>query len=189
MNRPVRDTLKDERGLTLVEVLAAVTILAIISVTIIGYFISAMEKSADESRRIIASNLARLKAAEFRQMIKRSDIDSTGKSNYQLMYSMIPHDSKVVLTGTGFLGGAFASSAYSNLLAPTVINGTSYNYRVTLNPEGGAGPRTVELDAKMTSDSGEYLIPMSVQVAWDGDLVNPKPAKMTTLSTYLIDGR
>jgi len=187
MARPARNTLTDERGVTLVEVLAAVTILAVISVTIIGYFIAAMEKSADESRRIIASNLARLKTAELRQMVKQTDLDPSGQSNFKLMRALVnPPGSSVRLTEQNFLGGPFA--VYGAMLEPTVINGTAYHYTVLLNSEGSSAARSDVLTGRMDGDSGKYLVPITVQVSWDSAAADPpRRGKMTMLNAYLTD--
>ncbi|XID92591.1 prepilin-type N-terminal cleavage/methylation domain-containing protein [Paenibacillaceae bacterium WGS1546] len=153
----------DERGLTLIEVLAAVTILAIISVTIISYFIAAMERSADESRRIIATNLARMKAAELRQTVR----------------PMTAYGAVATKTGETPLPESIP-------LEPTVVNGTTYRYAVTLNPAGAAA-RTNALDGLMSGKYEQYLVPMTVRVSWDGD--NPRKAKSTFVDSYLVKGR
>jgi len=182
MNRSTRGLLTDERGLTLVEVLAAITILAVITVTLISYFVAAMERSADESRRIIAANLARMKAAELRQMVKDKDLDSAG--NYKLFTKNDPDllQSDLQLT-TSLFPDNFSSSKYSDILNDSEINGTTYKYAIYLNPNG-VSARTTAVQLKV-SDYRDYLLPVRILVYWEGD--GSKAAKTTTLDSYLIE--
>lgn len=170
--------LRDERGFTLVEVLAALTIMAVISVTIIGYFVSAMDRSTEESRRVIAANLARLKAAELREWAKQ---ESAGQTNYQTLRNVA--DQQMVFTENV---PPFNSNG---LLAPADILGTTYRYEVTLFRDEGQGSHTEWLDAAMGGEADRYLMRMFVKVYWEETSSGPSPAHSMILDTYLVDRR
>jgi len=114
-HKVIKRLLHDERGFSLVEVLIAVTIMSIISTTIMGYFSSAMEKSVEQNRRIIATNLGRLKISELREESKKG-------SKFQALQGKL--NPSLTLTDTR------NSELFPDKLAPTNINGTSYRYKV-----------------------------------------------------------
>ncbi|WNR42375.1 type IV pilus modification PilV family protein [Paenibacillus roseipurpureus] len=170
-NKRLMHAKMNEDGMSLVEILIAVTIMSIISVTLMGYFTSAVDKSAQESRKIIGANLARLKAAELRD---------TFKSGYdEAIASQLASSPKF----TGDLSSN-GSDIMKGKLAPTEINGTLYHYLVELDKSSSrwesADPFRVDSDA--------YLAQMLITVYWSGqDSLDPPSAKLsTTLDTYLI---
>lgn len=165
---------RNEDGLSLVEILIAVTIMAIISVTLMGYFTSAMDKSAEESRRIIAANLARLKAAELRDHFK---------NGYEESVKTVLADSPKY---SGNLAEPSGSLLMKDLLDSTVINGTTYHYMVELDDSSS---RWADTDP-FQMDSDKYLAQMLVTVYWSGEeSLNVPPAKSsTTLDTYIVKG-
>jgi prepilin-type N-terminal cleavage/methylation domain-containing protein len=198
MRSAVRRLEQDERGMTLVEILAAVTIMAIISVAIISKFVAAMDKSSEESRRIIASNLARLKAAEIRSMSKLTDVDvqNPPRSNFDLLRVDIGGVKTTFDYSTHPLPSTFRTvPAYIDLLKPAVVNGTEYDYEVTFEPEGFSDARKSQLTSEMNlshaaAGAGGYLIRMWVKVSWDPQQDGtPKAAKFTTLDTYIMNKR
>lgn len=164
----------DERGVSLVEILIGVTIMAIISVTLMGHFTSAMDKSAEESRRIIAANLARLKAAELRDHFKEG---------YEASVKAVLADSPKY---SGDLAEPADSLLMQNLLNSTVINGTTYRFMVQLSD---SAPRWSSTDP-FQMDSDQYLAQMLVTVYWTGEdsLDPPPPKSSTTLDTYIVKG-
>lgn len=184
MNRAItaRSLLKDERGLTLVEILIAVTIMSIISVSIMGYFVTSVQRSADESRRIIAANLARLKAAEMRDMARSNDVNGTD-TNYSLLLGAMSGSTAWELSEGSPLPSAF-QARYPNVLNPDSINGTTYTYRITLYKEG---PRRATLNGQMSGRADRYVARMSVHVAWRTGSGADSSAGSTTLDTYLIE--
>jgi Tfp pilus assembly protein PilV len=178
----IRSWLEDQRGLSLIEILGAVTIMSIISVTLMGYFITGLNKSEEQSRRIIAVNLARLKAAEIRQDVKKS-------SDYSDMLSNNSSSSPQIYNSVRGIGSGAVS------LSDLPVNGTTYHYRVSLdsqlNTSTTAGRRNLTLkeppmNAMTTPD--EYLIPMTITVYWDNDTgINILPAKSTAIDTYVVN--
>lgn len=167
--------LKEQRGFSLVEVLGAVTIISIISVTMMSYFIAGLNQSADESRRIIAANLARMKAAEIKESLAP--------------YAAYEPFARVLSPGVNrFVSDAELPAGYRNrmLLEPDQINGSSYRYILTFNST--VDTRGKQLDDLMSfSPPSEYLRGMSITVSWDNQSVPvPLPAKSTTIDTYLV---
>ncbi|KRE93066.1 hypothetical protein ASG89_06020 [Paenibacillus sp. Soil766] len=170
-NERLKQVKPNEDGLSLVEILIAVTIMSIISITLMGYFTSAVDKSAQESRKIIGANLARLKAAELRDSFKSG------------------YDDAIVsqLTSSPKFAGDLSNN-HSDLmkgrLNPTEINGTTYRYLVEL------GKSYVRWEAAdpFRNDSDKYLAQMYVTVYWSGQesMEQPSAKLSTTLDTYLI---
>ncbi|MBO9609395.1 MAG: hypothetical protein J7639_25805 [Paenibacillaceae bacterium] len=174
-----RRWLADQQGISLIEILGAVTILSIISVTLMGYFVSGMEKSADASRRNIAANLARLKVAEIREEYHtRSAFDQfvdsfapgteTGTETYR-------NDDALPLALKG-----------KNLLTPVAINGTEYRFTLTVQPTARIGALEDFTSNDSPGGMGNLLFPLSVTVDWD-DTETPHAAKQTTIDTYLVN--
>ncbi|WP_135553321.1 type IV pilus modification PilV family protein [Paenibacillus cymbidii] len=161
----------DERGISLIEILGAVTILSITSVTLMGYFISGMEKSADASRRNIAANLARLKAAEIRDLARSS-------SNLNLF-------AVAFADGESYRSGDSLPIPY-DFLQEAKINGTTYRYMFTRHSlESRMNKLDPFADTRYAID--QYLEPFTIAVTWDEKVDNPRSAKMTSLDSYLIN--
>lgn len=153
----------NEDGLSLVEILIAVTIMSIISVTLMGYFTSAVDKSSEESHRIIAANLARLKAAELRDGFKN-------QAEYDAVKSVINKHLVYTAKDPNILNG---------LLNDTIINGTTYRYLVSLD----------ETDplrfGSVITNPDNYLASMAITVTWSD--TDPPPAKSSTkLESYIM---
>lgn len=170
-NERLKQVGPNEDGMSLVEILIAVTIMSIISVTLMGYFTSAVDKSAQESRKIIGANLARLKAAELRDFFK------TG------------YDDAIVsqLTSSPKFSGDLSSNGSELMkgrLASTEINGTTYHYLVELDKSYSRW----EASDPFRNDADDYLAQMFVTVYWSGQesLETPSAKASTTLDTYLI---
>lgn len=169
----------DQRGLTLVEILAALVIIAIISVTFVSYFVSALEKSADESRRIIAANLARLKAAEIRHVLKpQSEFEKLHAELNTLPGKLRENDD---------LPADFQDKGWLNA---TEINGTVYKYILELNSDlpAGSEPRR-EVLKQLIDTSPDYLIRMTVTVSWGGNDpdMESRSVNSTQIDTYIVN--
>ncbi|MGG1515064.1 type II secretion system protein [Paenibacillus oryzisoli] len=160
-----------EDGMSLVEILIAVTIMSIISVTLMGYFTSAVDKSAQESRKIIGANLARLKAAELRDAFKSGYDDQIAN-----LLSLQPK-----FTGNQ---SSMGSALMQGHLEATVINGTTYHYLVELEPSSARW----EAADPFRTESDSYMAQMLLTVYWtDQESLTAPPLKLsTTLDTYLI---
>jgi type II secretory pathway pseudopilin PulG len=158
-----------------VEILAAVTIMSVISVTLMGYFVSAMNKSTEQNKRIIGANLARQKAAEVRELYR------TNSARYQtLMTSFTPSDhvreydenNDAQLTNAGFL-------------APMEINGTKYRFKVQVDNDNA---RRSQLSL-LTSAPGKvdrYVLSLHVSVYWGAEA--SMEAQKTSLESYVVKG-
>ncbi|MDR6549546.1 type II secretion system protein [Paenibacillus qinlingensis] len=170
-NERLKQVESNEDGMSLVEILIAVTIMSIISVTLMGYFTSAVDKSAQESRKIIGANLARLKAAELRDVFK------TGYGD-----AIVP-----LLTSSPKFSGDLSSNGSELMkgrLKATEINGTLYRYLVELDKSYSRW----EAADPFRNDSDDYLAQMFVTVYWSGEesIAVPSAKSSTTLDTYLI---
>jgi type II secretory pathway pseudopilin PulG len=171
-NRGWRKQMQDESGLSLVEILIAVTIMAIISVTMMGYFIAAMDKSEEESRRIIAANLARQKAAELRNAFQdQYDAVQSALSSHD-RYQFTEHQANP------------ASNLMAERLASIAVNGTTYHFLVALD---NSTPRKSQLDGTALLASQNYLARMLVTVYWsDAETFDPPAKSATTIDTYIV---
>ncbi|MFC5531231.1 type IV pilus modification PilV family protein [Cohnella yongneupensis] len=165
----------NESGITLIEILGAVMILSIISVSLMGYFTSGLDKSADQSRKIIAANLARLKAAEIRDEMK-------DPANYAKLQDLSA--SPYVFKEQSDLP---LSLNEVDWLAPSNVNGTNYNFIVSLDKRTD-NARTAQLDALMNKEPEQYLVPMSITVYWDVPAgASPAATKSTTIDSYVVN--
>ncbi|NQX59088.1 type IV pilus modification PilV family protein [Paenibacillus qinlingensis] len=170
-NERLKQVEPNEDGMSLVEILIAVTIMSIISVTLMGYFTSAVDKSAQESRKIIGANLARLKAAELRDTFKNG-YDAAIMSQ---LASSPKFSGDLSSNGSQLMKGRLAS---------TEINGTTYRYLVELDKSYARW----EAADPFRNDSDNYMAQMFVTVYWSNadSLDAPSVKASTTLDTYLI---
>jgi prepilin-type N-terminal cleavage/methylation domain-containing protein len=182
---------KDEQGMTLVEILIAVSIMSIISVTIMGYFVSAIEKSADQSRRVIAANLARLKMAEIRQVFR----DDTQFENLNNVLDHKTHNTEVYANDADITSD-FITYKHDYDINPyfrfidshNEINGTFYRYLVGFDRVTGT-----DVSTAIESTSGlvqNYLITLNVTVYWTAsETTTPSGKFSTTLQSYVVKRR
>ncbi|WP_040952336.1 type IV pilus modification PilV family protein [Gorillibacterium massiliense] len=186
------DIRHDERGLSLIEVLMAVTIMAIISIVVMSYFVSAMEKSADESRRIIAINLAR----QMQQEVRRVAADPNVFNELTNQVSSAPAPShSIILTpltlDSNSLKNAFmtkdASGAEVSRLAGQELNGTEYRFRISLEPT-----HTLDtLKFGLTDAKAKKLLRMKTTVYWQipesaVETQEPSARMSASLDSYLV---
>lgn len=158
----LRALAKDERGLSLVEILIAVTMMSIVCVALAGYFISALEKSAEESRRVIATHLARYKTVEIRELFhdpaRFDDLRNALRASPTIVWTT---------AAPGMLAGH---------LDDTSINGTSYRYEVTFRDDG----------------RDTAMVRVQVRVLWsNADPPPPSavPAFSTFVESFVVRGR
>jgi len=162
----------NEQGLSLIEILIAVTIMSIICVAMMGYFTTAVDKSAEESRRIIAANLGRLKIAELRHYFK---------DDYPAVESTVAKFPTIQFTGNN---SNVASPLMMGRLDRTVVNGTTYRYLVELD---SLSPRMGQLTSTNLLGADQYLVSMQVTVYWSGvETFEPSAKSSTTLDTYIV---
>ncbi|MFD2672552.1 type IV pilus modification PilV family protein [Marinicrinis sediminis] len=151
---------QNEQGMTLIEILVAVTIMSIVSVWIAGYFVSAMEKSADQSREGIAANLAKMKLGQIRDQLGL-------KGPYTVLQGEL----------SGVAGGVLKWEEPDDLPAslssiidiqPVALNETTYHYQVDIGQDARMQTLQTGLDS-LTDPYGidDYMMPIQVTVKWD----------------------
>ncbi|MNZ89096.1 hypothetical protein D3C78_1080010 [compost metagenome] len=190
--------LREEKGFTLVEILVAVSILSIISVSFMGYFMTAMERSADNHHRVIAANLARLKAEELKESFRAElPAGSSYRNKFEhLAHAMSENSSYKVTRDTASTGGEPAK-LFEGLLDPFnpvdsytgTIDTTLYRYQVEVSSK-----QLDRLQLLRTANAGifqfrtqEALIRMVVTVYWGAaDDGSPSAFKSVVLDTYLV---
>jgi type II secretory pathway pseudopilin PulG len=159
----------------LVEILAAVTIMSIISVIFIGYFVSAMNKSTEQNKRIIGANLARQKAAEVREFYR------TDQAGYPLLLAGF---STTVRTRE-FTETNDSQLVHTGFLSPMEINGTQYRFLVRVDNDNSR--RSVLGTMASAPDLVDrYLLNMRVSVYW-GDEASYE-AQKTSIESYVVKG-
>lgn len=168
----------DERGMTLIEMLIAVSIMAIISVSVMGVFTAAAERSAEQNRRLIAASLARQKMVEFRQMSRVADM-APPATNYRTLLGTFGG-----ATQLDYSADTPLPHPYDGLLDPVVINGTTYHFLAKLD-------KTYPTDwaDRMAGLGGhDLLLRLRITVFWDGGAAPRSAADSVTLEGYVTDG-
>lgn len=180
----IRPIIENEQGITLVEILLAVTIMSIISVTMMGYFVSATEKSADQSRRVIGANLARLKAAEIREIFRGAADDPA--SNYSKLWNEVSGGNPIVIANDSQIPASLQSLHHPQnaqkvfSVAPTSsINGTVYRYLLEFSPAEDIGSNEVKA----------YLVKMKVTVYWTADETTTPSARSSVAFDSYVRGK
>lgn len=170
--------LADERGMTLIEILVAVSIMAIISVSIMGVFTAATERSAEQNRRLIAASLARQQLVEWRQMSRSADM-APPATNYRNLLATFGAGAPLAFSAESPL-----PPPYDGLLDPVVINGTTYRFLATVDKVFPA-----DWSGRMASLGGsDLLLRLKITVFWDGGPVPRSAADSVTLEGYVTDG-
>lgn len=174
-----------QQGFTLIEVLAAIVILSIVSLVLTSYFTNAMSYSKSNQNRTIMVNLARnaLFYAE-KQDFEAMSLYFQGKqaegANPAIPgHSSIKASDCVPITEAAASCGAYQTvvtdaNALANVLNP-VINNISYQvnivYQVNLHQDMLAGRISGGDDSEMDERKKEmapYLIPVEVTVTGPG---------------------
>jgi type II secretory pathway pseudopilin PulG len=182
-----------EQGFSLIDVLAAVTIISIISITVLGYFTAAMERSGDQNKQVIAANLARAKLAELREAIQGPAFIAL----YNGMLAEAGHKLRLTPSSLGGLSSDLASVfslPAGHRLEPTVVNGTSYQYVIDFD---WSEERMTELanEGGFTSTPVlpgivHELIPVQVTAYWsEGENETPPESYSIKLDGYVVKGR
>lgn len=158
-----KSTWKKEQGFTLIEVLAAIVILSIVSLVLTSYFTNAMTYSKSNQNKTIMVNLAR--NALF--YMEKQDFEAI--SNYFIRH---PDDAAIKAEdcqiSTCVLNPSIPfTGSPASVLNPTV-NGIQYQIDVVYQPEiwsedaqpsPTSGPSAIDL-----SNSRKYLLPVLVKV-------------------------
>ncbi|WP_157794055.1 type IV pilus modification PilV family protein [Paenibacillus donghaensis] len=155
--------LKQERGFTLIEVLAAIVILSIVSLVLTSYFTNAMSYSKANQNKTIMVNLAR--NALF--YVEKEDF---GKLQ---TYFVVNNHSSIAASDcqppkpsetdscSGYSGVVSNNNVLAHVLNP-VVNGISYQinieYQRSLHQEMVTSKDTIE------KETSKYLIPVRIRI-------------------------
>lgn len=157
------------------EILAAVTIMSIISVIFVGYFVSAMNKSTEQNKRIIAANLGRQKAAEVREFYRT---DGAGYPSLLAGFTASVHMREFNETNDSQL-------VHAGFLSPMEINGTEYRFLVQVDNEN---PRRTVLGTVASAPElvDRYQLNMRISVYWGAEASHE--AQKTSMESYVVKG-
>lgn len=145
-----------EEGFTLIEVLAAIVILSIVSLVLTSYFTNALSYSKSNQNKTIMVNLAR--NALF--YMEKQDFDKTVDFFVTQNYTLTAGGCQVNACGNTSndedkaLRKAFDTNALAHVLHPTV-NGINYSINV------------IYQSALVNADFEDYLLPVKVVVTRD----------------------
>lgn len=172
--------LKQENGFTLIEILAAIVILAIVSLVLTSYFTNAMSYSKSNQNKTIMVNLARnalfyVEKQDFdfldEYFRKKGNMDIRADQCYRIGPENLFCDSYKDIFNTEVL---------ANVLNPS-INGVQYHidilYQKKLDDSASSDP-TQQVMAK-------YLLPVNVRVRDSGR--NNEKVSETTVEGYITD--
>jgi prepilin-type N-terminal cleavage/methylation domain-containing protein len=84
------DSVKNQKGFSLIEILAAMSILSIITVSLLAYFLQGIDISENQHQRVIASQYAKMKINELRDHFK-----VTG--NYSKLHHYVYQQSDLII--------------------------------------------------------------------------------------------
>lgn len=188
---PIHKQANNQSGLTLVEILIAVTIMSVLSVTIMALFMSGTEKSTQDSKVIIAANLARSKLSELRETFSNTD-------NYTALRTYFATPSSLVLKNALDIPADLHDQI--GTVFEEEINNTTYRYLIQINNrnsnEDGTDSRKSVLSAAFPYFSApntameNYMIKVKVTVYWGvPETDNPPDNRAATLDSYLVNRR
>jgi type II secretory pathway pseudopilin PulG len=191
----------NQRGLSLVEVLLSVSILAFISLSVMGYFIQSVESSTEDSRRIVAIKLAKKKVEQIRNAWENEYLELSKLSIFApISLENTPNSIKL----TNQLFSKVDSNSNSDIAilrqvagqiitSPDLqINEVDYRYVIELsNAQQNAFSENYN---RLTQGSAvitpkEYLMKFRVTVYWgdeQDDATNISAKRSTYLDSYLV---
>lgn len=167
----------DERGMTLIEILIAVAVMSVISVSIMGVFTAAAERSAEQNRRLIAASLARQKIAELRLVSRLNDM-APPAANFDVLLNGLSGAAELVHSADDPL-----PSPHGSLLDPVTINGTEYRFTAVFSRT--APPDWSALMAAL--GGGDALLRVQLTVSWSGGDATGSAARTVTMEAYVTD--
>lgn len=179
---------KQEQGFTLIEVLASIIILSIVSLVLTSYFINAMSYSKSNQNKTIMVNLARnaLFYVEKQDFVKMQDYFITDK------HPIIEANNCLSAISCTSYNTLFSNTtALAAILNPTV-NKVEYHinikYQAELHQNMLKGKLSESDEAALDNrkiDMAPFLIPVKVEVSGDG---GPRGQAYTTVvEGYIID--
>lgn len=164
-----------EEGFTLIEVLAAIVILSIVSLVLTSYFTNALSYSKSNQNKTIMVNLARnalfyMEKQDFEAMAQYFDVDNTNPS------AVHPDIEAAQCTATAcnYTTLFMNSGVLPDVLNP-VINNISYQVNITYQADlhrdmlkGKSIVNGVESSDPRKQEMAPYLIPVQVEVTGPG---------------------
>lgn len=172
----MKSGLKQEKGFTLIEVLAAIVILSIVSLVLTSYFTNAMSYSKSNQNKTIMVNLAR--NALF--YVEKQDFDAM-KDYFITKGNDAIEAEECTLVNCSYSNLFSNMTALANVLNPTV-NDIRYKINIIYQPELVDNPSTTPIDKSAVKD---YLIPVKVEVRRVEN--NEQPAYNVMLEGYITD--
>lgn len=178
--------IKQEQGFTLIEVLAAIVILSIVSLVLTSYFTNAMSYSKSNQNKTIMVNLAR--NALF--YVEKQDFE--GMKDYfqtQGKNSIEADECTIATCNLNYTNLVLNVTALANVLNPTV-NGIRYRINIIYQPELVDKMSPTPTDGISPFDKSaikEYLLPVKMEVRQVGS--NGQPAYTVALEGYITDER
>ncbi|MEK3985273.1 type II secretion system protein [Paenibacillus sp. FSL K6-3166] len=178
----MKSGLKQEKGFTLIEVLAAIVILSIVSLVLTSYFTNAMSYSKSNQNKTIMVNLARnalfyVEKQDFDQMkkylIKYNSIEALSKCKQDTAESPKCDDYIVLVQDTETL---------SQVLNPA-INGV--NYQIKIEYQRDLHNQSLNSSDPEKQKMAEYLLPVLVKVSRADSSGGPQSESV--LEGYITD--
>jgi hypothetical protein len=172
-------------GLSLVEVLLSVSLMSFITLSVMGYFIQSVESSAEDSRRIVAIKLAKLKANEIRSLLAGEHTAIGELPNLRIRHQDLMYNLTDELE-------PFREIGLTNVLAPEIgINKVDYHYIFDFVPVNQAKyAETFQSFTQGTSpfQAKDYIMKLRVTVFWGQkpDTTVPIKKKSTFVDTYVV---
>lgn len=175
----MKSGLKQEKGFTLIEVLAAIVILSIVSLVLTSYFTNAMSYSKSNQNKTIMVNLARnalfyVEKQDFEEMnnffvtdpLKHKEIVDVGGELPMIKATECTTNITCVYNNIFVNGGALP-----DVLNP-VVNNIKYEinirYQFQLHQEMQEGKNSGGGVDTRKSEMAPYLIPVEVKVSGNG---------------------
>lgn len=193
----MKSGLKQEKGFTLIEVLAAIVILSIVSLVLTSYFTNAMSYSKSNQNKTIMVNLARnalfyVEKQDFEKMSNFFVTDSLEHKKIVDAGGELPmiKASECTLVSCSYSNLFSNMTALANVLNPTV-NDIRYKINIVYQPELVNNPSSTPTNGGITpidkSAVKDYLIPVKVEVGRVES--NGQPDYYVMLEGYITDER
>lgn len=153
---------KDEQGFSLIEVLAAITILSIFTLVLTSYFTQALSSTKHNQSKTVMIHLARNTLFYIeKQPFARLNEYFREDGNLSISSEQCQRNSESeVVDCNVYAGLVYDPMVLESVLNP-VINGVHYSVTITYQAD--------DLEPELTSEARRYLLPVSVTVQGPGD--------------------
>lgn len=173
----MKDRLKQEQGFTLIEVLAAIIILSIVSLVLTSYFTNAMSYAKANQNKTIMVNLAR--NALF--YAEKQDFDE-----WKAYFTKVENNNTLECSATGT-----SCTTYNNMVDDTKVLEAVLNpfinkiqYHIQIVYQRDTHNRMSASKTDFDKDISPYLIPVEV-VVWNSK--DTARTKQTVVEGYITD--